>query len=619
MKKINITKKQRRVIVGIVLLLGLMISMNSLLATKKESKTNEDNSFDLQKTSVEVALVASQDFAENINLSGTAKPMEEVLVSPKMSGKLISFLVSEGDNVNAGQVIARIEQDAVLLSSHNNAQTGLTNTIAAASQEVSNAELAVITAESNLVNIKINTEENLKSAKLSVEAAEIALAGAEKNLKNTGDNNEQSVKNAYDNMMISLQGNLLTIKTALTATGNIIGEDPGDKGSNDDYESVLGVRKTQSLSDTKGLFLQARSKYEEVYGNYQALSANSGYEEIDSAAKEINEALDLIKNLLNQAIVMLDNTITKSDFSSSDLSGLKTIVNTNLTAITTAMNTLQAGQQAIIGAGLAETNNNDAISSAFEAANKNLERAQQGLVSAEAQAISQVDIYTKQLDAAKAGLESVKRRTQLQISSARAQVDSVSAQLSNTVVTAPISGILNQRLSEVGEMALAGQPVASIINADSIKIELAVTEFDIGKISEGQEVGIFLSAYPKEKFTGTVYYTGLAADMVSKKYPVKIQIANSDKKIKAGMVAEVEISLGEQNDVLLIPRTAVFMENDVEQVFVVDQNGLIKILTISTEPAGEDTLIVREGLSVGDKVVINGNYNLSAGEEVIIE
>jgi ribosomal protein L2 len=61
------------------------------------------------------------------------------------------------------------------------------------------------------------------------------------------------------------------------------------------------------------------------------------------------------------------------------------------------------------------------------------------------------------------------------------------------------------------------------------------------------------------------------------------------------------------------------MENDVEQVFVVDQNGLIKILTISTEPAGEDTLIVREGLSVGDKVVINGNYNLSAGEEVIIE
>ncbi|MCD6435102.1 MAG: efflux RND transporter periplasmic adaptor subunit, partial [Clostridiales bacterium] len=217
-----------------------------------------------------------------------------------------------------------------------------------------------------------------------------------------------------------------------------------------------------------------------------------------------------------------------------------------------------------------------------------------------------------------ANLLSAKKRAVLQVSSAQGQVNSVGAQLGNTRITAPISGILNQTLIETGEMAIAGKPIANIVNVKSIKIELAVTEFDIGRISNGQEVKISLSAYPEEEFLANIYYVGLVADPVSKKFPIKVQISNEDKKIKAGMVAQIKILSEEQKDVLVIPKTAIFTEGKLEKIYVVDENQRIKIAPVKTESINEDTVIVEEGLSENDMVVINGNYELKEGVEVNI-
>lgn len=415
-----------------------------------------------------------------------------------------------------------------------------------------------------------------------------------------------------------MQSNLLTIKTALTAVGDIIGEDPGMSGANDDYEDVLGVRDMQSLSSTKGLFLQAKRSYENIEDNYYDLNSSSLYTGIDLMSNKMSTSLNIIKDTLNQALIMLDKTITKSDFSSSDLSMLKTSVNGNLTSVNIAISTLQASQQAIVGAKLLDTSSSDGVITAYDSAKKNLERAEQGLMLAKTQAKTQVDAAEKQLESIKANLLSAKKRATLQVSSAQGQINSVGAQLGNTRITAPISGVLNQTLIETGEMAIAGKPIASIVNVKSIKIELAVTEFDIGRISNEQEVKISLSAYPEEEFLGSIYYVGLVADQISKKFPIKVQISNDDKKIKAGMVAQVKILSEEQKDVLAIPKTAIFTEGNLEKVYVVDENQRIKILLVKTESINEEMAIIKDGLFENDIVVINGNYELKEGAEVNI-
>lgn len=611
-----LNKISKQAMIGILLLVGLTTSACSLLV---DNNKIESNVIDKKKRiiSVETIEIAPQNISNGISLSGTTKPLDEVMVSPKMTGKIISFSVKEGESVNAGQIIARLEQDSVLLASYNNAQTALTNTIATVNQDISNVDLAVTTAEINLTNTKINTKENIRNAELGIDLANVALESAEELLNNTQNSSEQSIQNAYVNIKTTMQSNLSSIKTALTAVGDIIGEDPGTANANDDYEDVLGGKDLQSLSNTKSLFLQIKKNYADVENNYYNLNALSLYNNIDSVASEMNISLILTKDTLNQTLIMLDNTITKSDFSSGDLSALKISVNTNLTSVNTAISSLQSNQQTIAGAKLSDTNSGDSMATAYDLARKNLEKAKQGLVLTETQAKTQVDAVEKQLESTKANLESAKKRAKLQISSAEGQVNSISAQLKNTVIIAPISGILNQTLIETGEIAIAGRPIAGIVNVESIKIELAVTEFDIVRILNEQEVNILLSAYPEEKFLGNIYYVGLVADQINKKFPIKIQVSNEDNRIKAGMMAQVKILFGEQKDVLIIPKTAIFMEENIEKVYIVDKNKRIKILSIKTELSEELTLI-KDGLVEGDIVVINGNYELKDGDEVNI-
>ncbi len=616
MNSLTKNKISMRIIVSILLLIGLTVLVNNLLANNNEINTKVSEN--KQIMSVETIKMIPQNISKGINLSGTTKPLDVVMVSPKMTGKVISFNVKEGDSVNAGQLIAQLEQDSTLLASYNNAQTALTNTIASTNQDISNSELAVTTAEMNLRNTKINAEENIRNAELAVDSAKVALESSEKSLDNTQNSNEQSIQNAYDNIRSVMQSDIQTIKTALTAVGDIIDEAPGTSGANDSYEDVLGAKDMQSLNDTKNIFLKTIGDYKNIENNAYNLNTLSSYTEIDLVSNEMSVFLDAVKDTLNQTLIMLDNTITKSGFTSNDLSALKTSINANLANINIAISTLQARQQAIIGAKLVDTNSSDGVTTAYDSAKKNLERAKQGLILAKAQAKTQVDAAEKQLESMKANLLSVKKRATFQVSSAQGQINSIKAQLGNTRITAPISGVLNQTLIKTGEMAIAGKPIANIVNSKSIKIELAVTEFDIGRISNGQEVKISLSAYPDEEFLGNIYYVGLVADPVSKKFPIKVQISNEDKKIKAGMVAQVKILSEKQNNVLVIPKTAIFMEKNIKNVYVVDKNQRIKIVPIETESINEDTIIVKKGLSENDTVVINGNYKLKEGDEVNI-
>ncbi|RLE06092.1 MAG: hypothetical protein DRJ06_08255, partial [Candidatus Aminicenantes bacterium] len=166
--------------------------------------------------------------------------------------------------------------------------------------------------------------------------------------------------------------------------------------------------------------------------------------------------------------------------------------------------------------------------------------------------------------------------------------------------------------------AMAGSPVAEIVNTRKIKIKVALTEFDIGKVFVGQEAEVTLTAYPNEKFIGKVYYVSPVADPVSKKFPVKIQLENPNGKIKAGMVAEVKIVTKRQKNVLVIPKSAVFKDGEVEKVYVVE-NSRVKIRNVKTEVVDENRLKVLEGLSEGEEIIINGNYDLKEGELVTIK
>ncbi|MEA2064984.1 MAG: efflux RND transporter periplasmic adaptor subunit [Patescibacteria group bacterium] len=617
MTKLITNKKTRKMIIGITLIISLIISGYVLLSNKNKSAVNSEVA-DENIITVQTYKVVTKTISNDISLSGATQPLDEVIVSPKISGKVVGIYAREGEEIKTNQTLIQLEQDSVLLVSYNNAQSSLINTIASANQDISAAELDVLTAETNLSNTKINTKENIRNAELVVAETKIAVESAEKSLDNIKDTNEQIIQNAYDNIRITMQSNLSTINIALIAIGDIIGESPGNVSANSNYQNVLGAINAQSLNNTKNLFLETKNSYEAIENSHDSLTVNSSFSEIDSVVRATNSSLYLMEQTLNQANILLDNTITCSGFTATDLSALKTSINTNLTGINTAISALQTKEQIIINAKLADTASGDIAQSNYDTAKSGLEIAEQALVLAQSQSKAQIDATQKQLESTQASLESVKKRANQQITAAQGQSDSVQAQLGNTTIFAPISGTVNQIFIDSGEMAMAGGPVASIVNTSGIKIELSLTEFDIGQVSVGQDVKIALAAYPNDEFIGQIYYVSLMADATSKKFPIKIQLDNKDGKIKAGMVADVKIVTAKQKNVLVIPMSAVFIEDGIEKVYTVE-NYIVQIKNIKTENIDDNEVKIVEGLIEGEEIIVRGNYELKEGDKVNIK
>jgi len=199
---------------------------------------------------------------------------------------------------------------------------------------------------------------------------------------------------------------------------------------------------------------------------------------------------------------------------------------------------------------------------------------------------------------------------------AQGQVDYVQSQLNKYSIKVPIGGFVSRINLDNGDLATITMPIATISDSRKIKIEVAVTEFDISKIASGQEVRIKLDSCPNDEFVGKIYYVSSVADSISKKFPVKIQLENTDRKIKAGMIAQVNIDTVKQKNALIIPRTAVFMDGNMEKIYLVDDDSKIKIVAIKTE-IFDDKLKVVEGLLENKEIVVNGNYKLEEGEKII--
>ena len=634
---IDLTKNQKKKLFIIIAAIVLLPASYCLLASESNDSDNGDNNGAVlgRKTMiVQTQKVLLETITESIDVSGVTEPMKKVKMSPQMSGKVSGIYFKEGDWIEMGQTIGQLEQDQNLLTAKNNAlsglqiaQTNLSNLIDSTDQDIRAAEIAIETAKIVLDSAKTNGDENVKSSELAVESAEIALNNAEKSLENTKISGNQTIQDSYDSSRTTMQSNVITLNTALTGVGNILGERPGNNSANDAYQNVLGVLNMQSLNNAKNYFPKTRNDYQDLVEEVNNLSSQSLYEEIDSAVNSTKETLNSMSQMLFLTRILLDNTITMSGFSSADLAGLKSSVDFDRNSISAASGSLQAVQQGVINAKLKSDSGNDTVRSAYNSAKIGLEQAEQNFISIKLLSQSQIDTAQKQLESAEAGLENVKKKSKLQIAqtegqvkTAEGQVNSVQAQLNDTVITAPVSGTLNQKYIEIGEMAAAGKPIVSIVNTKDLKIEIALTEFDVAKVFVGQEAKIKIAAYPNEEFTGKVYFAGSVADQVSKKFPVKIQLENKDGKIKAGMMTDIEIIAHQEDGVLIIPKSAVFEDDDgLEKVYSVDDDSRIKITPVKTEAVGKDELKVIKGLVEGDEVVVEGSYELEDGEVVEVE
>ncbi len=198
-----------------------------------------------------------------------------------------------------------------------------------------------------------------------------------------------------------------------------------------------------------------------------------------------------------------------------------------------------------------------------------------------------------------------------------AQLQKARADYNNSIIRAPLSGVVTARNINPGEMANAAQTVISIVNLDTVAIQAGVSEDQVNKIHVGQEVQVRVGSVRDEPFTGRVSNIALAANASTRAYPVKIQIENPGHLLKPGMYAEVLLEAGPEAGIV-IPAAAVFKLDQKSYVWVIE-DGCAHRREVETGQSGGGNVIVRAGLKEGEELAVTGIEALREGMKVVIQ
>jgi HlyD family secretion protein len=192
---------------------------------------------------------------------------------------------------------------------------------------------------------------------------------------------------------------------------------------------------------------------------------------------------------------------------------------------------------------------------------------------------------------------------------AQATYDDAISQLDDTVIKAPIDGII------IGKPIPAGQTVApgistpmvlmSVADLSKMQIEAQVDESDIGKIVVGQRVDFTVDAYIDKIFTGTVSNISQKANIQQNVvyYVVTIDVEGPETMLKPTMTARVSIHSGESKNAILVPLAAI-KENKGQQYVQTMINGKVENINVTTGLASEDKVEILNGLTDGDQILL---------------
>lgn len=170
-----------------------------------------------------------------------------------------------------------------------------------------------------------------------------------------------------------------------------------------------------------------------------------------------------------------------------------------------------------------------------------------------------------QMDQAKAQLLSV----QSQLNQAKAQVLQTTAavklaevNLSHTIITAPIDGVVVARNVDVGQTVAASfqAPTLFLIANDLTKMQVLadIDEADVGQLGPQSQVTFTVDAYPRDVFRGRISQIRLKPEKVQNvvTYTAVIDVDNPDLKLKPGMTANVTVLVAQRKNVLKVPNAA---------------------------------------------------------------
>ncbi len=204
---------------------------------------------------------------------------------------------------------------------------------------------------------------------------------------------------------------------------------------------------------------------------------------------------------------------------------------------------------------------------------------------------------------------------------AAASLASLERRLARTVVTAPIEGILDDRMVELGTLVSPGTPVARIVDLNPVKVIGGVPERYAADVRRGAEAVVGFDVLSDRDFEGRIGFVGSAVDARNRTFPIELVVPNPGGIVKPEMVANISVVRRSFADAIVVDQDAIVRTADGYAVFVVEgptDAPTARVRTVEVGASQGDRVVIRSGLSAGDRLVVVGQQQVADGDRVRI-
>jgi len=504
---------------------------------------------------------------QTVAISGSVNPSGTARLNFRSSGRISSILVTVGQQVTAGQELARIEA------------TDLENTLANAQSSLANAESNLQRQYQSYADAQRNLDNARKTANSDVASAQAALAKMQSNYAAARTNYVNLTAAAATDIGV-FQGSLATIQTKIDALVALMGRIVGG-GDTGDLRSALNALiatypPLQNAQANSGNFLSpALADYQSARGT--TLTLMDDFERAAAAGSDTTGIAGSYQLAQTNYAIANSRLTSALDTTSSALAAIQSSVTTAQAALSTPatrnlhdpfdqwradLATLYAlvggEQQRVSTVKLRLTQSNTSTNTLSDAINGSYVTAMQNVPAT----IDRTRLSVQSAESTLASKPADIQSAQNSVASAQLSVQTAQTNLENATLRAPSAGVIQALSGTVGEPASSSTttPVVLLANTGTVQLHGTVGESEVSKLKLGQVANVVVDALgATTRMTGKV--TGIDPVATIQQgvpvYGVDVTIDVPNASIKPGMSGTASVILVSRQDVLTVPNLAI--------------------------------------------------------------
>lgn len=248
-------------------------------------------------------------------------------------------------------------------------------------------------------------------------------------------------------------------------------------------------------------------------------------------------------------------------------------------------------------------------------------------VAAEKSAKAQVESRKANLTNLEAAVKYTIQRAQAEVAAAQARVTQAQLDLSYCSIHSPLNGVIGFLRVDEGNLVGRGEAtlLATVSKSDPLLVDFNLSEIDYLKLTDAATAGhrtsklsfeLMLSDESKHPYQGAFKFVDRAVDPQTGTMKVEAIFPNPGSYLKPGQFARVRVAVAERENAILIPQRAVQELQGAKTVMVVDSENKVQIRSVSLGDQSDKNVIVLQGLTVGERVIVEGMQKVRPGGQV---